>query len=157
VGDSRGTAASGGYVVQARTVTAADKGFVFLNSSLTQAKGPSGTAVAAGASYLARSGGSASYFDNVALINCRIDTHIATLGWAAAGVNGQPAPNPATATAASGWREFGSLNLAGNPLSLAARSASARTLSAQEVAAGFANRTLIFAAFNNGAGWNPAP
>jgi pectate lyase len=30
-------------------------------------------------------------------------------------------------------------------------------LTAQEVAAGFANRTLIFAAFNNGAGWDPAP
>ncbi|HKO89611.1 MAG TPA: pectinesterase family protein [Polyangiaceae bacterium] len=157
VGDSRGTAASGGYVLQARTVAAADKGFVFLNSRLTQGAGPAGTPVGAGLTYLARSGGNAGYFDNIAFINCRIDTHVAALGWAAAGVNGQPAPNPALATAASGWREFGSLNLAGNPLSLAARSGAARTLTAQEVAAGFANRTLIFAAFNNGAGWNPAP
>jgi pectate lyase len=157
VGDSRATAASGGYVLQARTVTAADKGFVFLNSRLTQATGPAGTAVGAGLTYLARSGGSTAYFDNVALINCRIDTHIAPLGWAAAGVNGQPAPNPVAATAASGWREFGSLDLAGNPLSLGARSASAHTLTAQEVAAGFANRTQIFAAFDDGAGWDPAP
>jgi pectate lyase len=157
LGDSRSTTASGGYVLQARTVTAADKGFVFLNSRLTQAAGPAGTAVAAGATYLARSGGSATYFDNVTFINCRIDTHVAALGWAAEGVNGQPAPNPATATAASGWKEFGSLNLAGNPLSLAARTPSARTLTAQEVAAGFANRAQIFAAFNNGAGWNPQP
>jgi pectate lyase len=157
VGDSRGAAASGGYVLQARTVSAADKGFVFLNSSFTQATGPSGTPVGAGLTYLARSGGSTGYFDNVALINCRIDTHVAALGWAAAGVNGQPAPNPAAATAASGWREFGSLDAAGNRLSLASRSTSAHTLSAQEVAAGFANRTLIFAAFGNGAGWNPAP
>ncbi|MET0411531.1 MAG: pectin methylesterase, partial [Polyangiaceae bacterium] len=157
LGDSRSANPSGGYVLQARTVAATDKGFVFLNSRLTQAAGPAGTTVAPGATYLARSGGSANYFDNIAFINCRIDTHIAALGWAAEGVNGQPAPNPASASAASGWREFGSLNLAGNPLSLAARTPAARTLSAQEVAAGFANRALIFAAFNNGAGWNPQP
>jgi pectin methylesterase-like acyl-CoA thioesterase len=157
LGDSRSANPSGGYVLQARTVSAADKGFVFLNSRLTQAAGPAGTAVAPGATYLARSGGSASYFDNVSFINCRIDTHIAALGWAAEGVNGQPAPNPATATAASGWREFGSSNLAGNPLSLAGRTPAARTLSAQEVTAGFADRAQIFAAFGNGAGWNPQP
>lgn len=157
LGDSRSANPSGGYVLQARTVSAADKGFVFLNSRLTQAAGPAGTAVAPGATYLARSGGSATYFDNIAFINCRIDTHIAALGWAAAGINGQPAPNPATATAASGWREFGSLDLSGNPLSLTARTPSARVLSAQEVAAGFANRAQIFAAFNNGEGWNPQP
>lgn len=157
LGDSRSATPSGGYVLQARTVTAADKGFVFLNSRLTQAAGPAGTTVAAGATYLARSGGQATYFDNIAFINCRIDTHVAALGWAAAGVNGQPAPNPVTASAASGWREFGSLDLAGNPLSLAARTPSARVLSAQEVAAGFSTRAQIFAAFNNGAGWNPQP
>jgi pectate lyase len=157
LGDSRDTAASGGYILQARTVTAADKGFVFLNSTLTQATGPSGTPVAPGATYLARSGGNASYFDNVSFINCRIDTHIADLGWAAAGVNGQPAPNPSTATAASGWKEFGSLDLADNPLSVAGRSVAARVLTPAEVAASFADRALIFSAFNNGAGWNPVP
>jgi pectate lyase len=157
LGDSRSATLSGGYVLQARTVTAADKGFVFLNSRLTQATGPAGTAVAPGATYLARSGGSANYFDNISFINCRIDTHVAALGWAAAGVNGQPAPNPATASAASGWKEFGSLDLAGNPLSLAARTPSARVLSAQEVAAGFSNRAQIFAAWSNGEGWNPQP
>jgi pectate lyase len=157
LGDSRATTASGGYVLQARTVTAADKGFVFMNSSFTEAPGPSGTTVAPGATYLARSGGSAAYFDNVSLINCRIDAHVAGLGWAEAGTNGQPAPNPAVATAVSGWKEFGSLDLAGNPLSLAARSASAHVLTAPEVAAGFANRAQIFAAFDDGAGWNPTP
>jgi pectate lyase len=157
LGDSRSTTPSGGYVLQARTVSATDKGFVFLNSRLTHAPGPAGTTVAPGATYLARSGGSASYFDNVTFIDCRIDTHIAALGWAAEGVNGQPAPNPASASAASGWKEFGSLNLAGNPLSLAARAPAARTLSAQEVAAGYANRAQIFAAFGGGAGWNPQP
>lgn len=86
-----------------------------------------------------------------------MDTHIAALGWAAEGVNGQPAPNPATASAASGWKEFGSRSLAGAPLSLAARTPAARALSAQEVAAGFGSRAQIFAAFSDGAGWNPAP
>jgi len=157
LGDSRSATPSGGYVLQARTVAAEDKGFVFMNSRLTQAAGPAGTTVAPGATYLARSGGSATYFDNISFINCRIDTHIAALGWAAAGVNGQPAPNPATASAASGWKEFGSLDLAGNPLSLTARSASARVLSAQEVAAGYSSRAQIFAAFGGGAGWNPEP
>ena len=157
VGDSRSTAASGGYVVQARTLAAADLGFVFLNSSLTQGAGPAGTLVAPGATYLARSGGNPAVFDNVALINCRLDTHIAALGWAEAGVNGQPAPTPLTATATSGWREFGSTDLAGTALALGTRSASAHTLTAQEVAAGFANRAQIFAAFGGGTGWNPAP
>jgi hypothetical protein len=30
-------------------------------------------------------------------------------------------------------------------------------LTPAEVAASFADRSLIFAAFNNGAGWNPIP
>jgi pectate lyase len=155
VGDSRNTTASGGYVVQARTVAVTDKGFVFLNSSLTQGAGPAGTLTAAGATYLARSGGNPANFDNVAVINCKLDTHIAALGWAEAGVNGQPAPTPATGTADSGWREFGSTDLAGAPLSLAARSAAAHILTAQEVADGYTNRAQIFSAFNGGAGWNP--
>jgi pectin methylesterase-like acyl-CoA thioesterase len=157
VGDSRAATASGGYVVQARTLAAADKGFVFLNSRLTQGPGPAGTLVAAGSTYLARSGGNPANFDNVALIQCRIDTHIAALGWAEAGVNGQPAPNPPTGSAASGWKEFGSTDLAGTALSLTGRSASAHILTAPEVAAGFADRAQIFAAFGGGAGWNPMP
>jgi pectate lyase len=44
-----------------------------------------------------------------------------------------------------------------NPLSLGARSALAHVLTAQEVAAGFANRAQIVAAFDDGAGWNPTP
>jgi len=157
VGDSRSTTASGGYVVQARTVAADDKGFVFLNSRLTQGAGPAGTLVAPGATYLARSGGNPANFDNVALINCRLDTHIAALGWAEAGVNGQPAPNPVTGSATSGWKEFGSMDLAGAALPLGTRTASDYILTAPEVAAGFANRAQIFAAFGDGAGWNPTP
>jgi hypothetical protein len=85
-----------------------------------------------------------------------MDTHIATVGWAGAGVNGQPAPNPTTPTAANGWREYGSTDLSGTPLNLAAR-IGGYTLSDSDVAAGFSNRAQIFSAFNSGAGWNPAP
>jgi pectate lyase len=157
LGDSQRTTPSGGYVVQARTQAAGDKGYVFLNSSMTQAAGPAGTTVAPGATYFARSSGNAMVFDNVAVINCQLDTHIATLGWAELGVNNQPAPNPIAATATSGWKEFGSTDLAGNALTLDGRAGSARVLTAQEVAAGFANRALVFADFNGGAGWNPTP
>ena len=48
-------------------------------------------------------------------------------------------------------------DLAGAALSLTGRSASAHVLTAAEVAAGFASRAQIFAAFGGGAGWNPTP
>lgn len=48
----------------------------------------------AGSAYLARSPGGTATWDNIAFINCRMDTHIAAAGWAGLGVNGQPAPNP---------------------------------------------------------------
>jgi pectate lyase len=155
VGDTA-NASSGGYVLQARVPSATDKGYVFLNSRLTHGPGP-GPAhgdVPNGATYLARSSGSATVWDNIAFINCQMDSHIAAVGWAGAGVNGQPAPNPAVATAASGWREYGSTDLLGNPLNLATRVGGFQ-LSASDVAAGFANRAQIFAAYNGGAGWNP--
>jgi pectate lyase len=155
VGDTSNTT-SGGYVVQARTVAATDKGFVFLNSSLTQGVGPGGVALPSGVTYLARSPGGTASWDNVSFINCKMDTHVATVGWAGLGVNGQPAPNPTTATAASGWREFGTTDLGGTPLNLAAR-VGGYALSASDVAANFSSRAQIFSAYGSGAGWNPAP
>ena len=155
VGDTT-SASSGGYILQARVPNATDKGYVFLNSRLTHGPGP-GPAhgdVPNGATYLARSSGSASVWDNIAFINCQMDSHIASVGWAGAGVNGQPAPNPAVANAASGWREYGSTDLSGTPLNLATRIGGYQ-LSPTDVAAGFATRAQIFAAYNNGAGWNP--
>ncbi|HWW70537.1 MAG TPA: pectate lyase, partial [Duganella sp.] len=71
-------------------------------------------------------------------------------------VNGQPAPNPVVPTAASGWREYGSTTLGGDPINLAARVGGFQ-LSATDVAAGFANRALVFSAWNGGAGWDPQP
>jgi pectate lyase len=151
------SATSGGYVLQARVANATDKGFVFLNSSLTHGVGPGPLHgdVPAGATWLARSPGGTATWDNVAFVNCKMDAHVQTAGWA--GTNaGQPAPNPAAATAASGWREYGSTDLAGNPLNLAAR-IGGFALSASDVSVGFATRAKVFAAFNANAGWNPQP
>lgn len=155
VGDS-GNPASGGYVVQARTVASTDPGFVFLNSTLTHGTGPKGNGVPLGSTWLARSPGTASTWDNVAYINCRMGEHVAPGGWAGAGVNKEPAPNPAVASAAQGWREFGSMDLQGRPLDLSRR-AGGYALTAQEAQARFGSRKLIFAGFNGGAGWDPAP
>lgn len=155
VGDTV-NANNGGYVLQARTVEAADKGFVFLNSALTRGPGPGPLAAVPpdGVSYLARSGGSAGYFDNVVLVNNRMGPHIAGIGWAGAGINGQPAPNPATPNATSGWREYGSTTLDGEVIDLSAR-LTGFPLSAEEVAAEFANRALVFRAYAGGQGWLP--
>lgn len=157
VGDTT-SATSGGYVLQARVTNATDKGYVFLNSSLTHGPGPGPLHgdVPNGATYLARSPGGTTTFDNVAFINCKMDSHVAAAGWAGHGVNSQPAPNPAVPTAASGWREFGSTDLAGTPINLATRVGGFQ-LSASDVDAGFATRAKVFAAFGGAAGWNPQP
>ncbi|SFU83114.1 hypothetical protein SAMN05216552_101113, partial [Pseudoduganella namucuonensis] len=132
--------------------------FVFLNSSLTHGPGPGPLHgdVPNGATYLARSPGGTTTWDNIAFVNCRMDARVAPAGWAGLGVNNQPAPNPVTPTAVSGWREYGTTDLAGNPLNLATRVGGFQ-LSAGDVAAGFATRALVFAAYNNGAGWDPQP
>lgn len=155
LGDSS-NANNGGYVVQARTLTAADKGFVFLNSNLTQGPGPTGNTIPAGATYLARSPGGTSTWDNVVFINSRMDTHVNPAGWAGAGVNGQPAPNPSTPTATTGWREFATMDANGNTISLTGR-VGGRELTLGEVMNDYCNRAQIFAAYNSSAGWNPLP
>ncbi|WP_152600192.1 pectinesterase family protein [Cellvibrio mixtus] len=155
LGDSS-NASNGGYVVQARTLTAADKGFVFLNSNLTQGAGPVGHTIPVGATYLARSPGTAATWDNVVFINSRMDTHINAAGWAVAGVNGQPAPNPVTPSATTGWREFATMDASGTTINLASR-VGGRELSLAEVASDYCNRAQIFAAYNGGAGWDPLP
>ncbi len=157
VGDST-SATGGGYVLQARVPNATDKGFVFLNSRLTHGPGPGPLHgdVPDGATYLARSPGGTSSWDNIAFINCRMDRHVAAAGWAGLGVNGQPAPNPVEANAVSGWREYGTTDLAGRPVDLAARVGGFQ-LGASDVEAGFATRARVFAAFAGGAGWDPQP
>jgi pectin methylesterase-like acyl-CoA thioesterase len=157
VGDSA-NASSGGYVLQARVPVASDIGYVFLNSALTHGPGPGPLRgdVPNGATYLARSPGGTSSWDNIAFINCKMDMHVAAVGWAGQGVNGQPAPNPTVARADAGWREYGTTDMAGNPLNLAAR-VGGYILSDTDVANRFASREKVFAAYGNGAGWNPQP
>jgi pectin methylesterase-like acyl-CoA thioesterase len=157
VGDSA-SASSGGYVLQARVPVATDPGYVFLNSSLTHGPGPGPNHgdVPAGSTYLARSPGGTATWDNVAFINCRMDAHVATAGWAGLGVNGQPAPNPVAPNADAGWREYGSTTLDGAPIDLRMR-VGGYALSDADVANRFATRARVFAGYGNGAGWNPQP
>lgn len=153
VGDSANPS-GGGYVVQARTVDADDKGFVFWRSKLTHGPGPAGNDVPPGTTYLARSPGTASTWDNVSFIDCAMDVHVAPVGWAGKGVNREPAQHPLAGTATRGWREYGTRDLAGKPLDLSKR-VNGYLMSAAEVAAQFGSRAAIFAAFNGGRGWNP--
>ncbi|WP_158239148.1 pectinesterase family protein [Uliginosibacterium sp. TH139] len=135
-------ASKGGYVLQARVSTAADKGYVFLNSRLTREEG-----VPDGSTVLARSAGSPNYFDNVVFVNSRMDKHIAPEGWWL-----NPLPNPAKASEKAGWREYASATLKGAPLNVGGRVAAARGLSAAE-AAPYATREQVFSAI----GWAPKP
>ena len=136
-------AAGDGYIVQARCPSAEDKGFVFLNCNITKASG-----VADGSMTLARSGGSKDYYDNVAYINCKMSSVIPAKGW-----HGDPAPNPAKATAASGWKEYGSMDAAGSPLSVTGRLAASYQLTDEEYEAGYKDRVKIFEGTSVGTDW----
>ena len=147
---------NGGYVLQARVEAAGDKGFVFLNSSLTSGAGPTNELPIAGTHYLARSPGPTSpTYDNIVFVNTKMDSHIAATGWAGLGVNNQPVANPASGTATSGWREYNTMDMNGTTVSLTGRQFS-HELSLAE-AAGYCSRAQVFAAYNSGAGWNPMP
>jgi hypothetical protein len=118
--------------------------------------GPGGNTVATGAAaatYLARAAAGA-WVDNVLFISCKMDTHIAAVGWAPTST-GNPAPNPATATATSGWREYNSMDMSGTPLDVTGRLSNSRQMTSGEIASGYASRAAIFSAFNGGAGWSP--
>jgi pectin methylesterase-like acyl-CoA thioesterase len=110
LGDSRGNGGSG-YILQARTANIVDKGFVFLNSRLTRGEGPLDHTIPDGQTWLARSGGSSSYYDNIAFINTRIDAHIRPSAW-----EPSKAANPATALVTAGWRQYNIMDLAGTPV-----------------------------------------
>lgn len=111
---------AGGYLIQARVPKVTDKGFVFLNCKLTAESG-----VKDGSMYLARSGGSTDYFDNVVFVNCTMGPVIAANGW-----HTNPAPNPSVPTATSGWREYGSVDASGKAVT--GHNASGKVLTAAE-------------------------
>jgi pectate lyase/pectin methylesterase-like acyl-CoA thioesterase len=121
---------SAGFVLQARAVPG-DKGFVFLNSTLTAE--PTVTQA-----YLARSGGTTAttYIDHIAFVNTKMGPHILPAGWCVGtgtsktgtgtgSCSSNPPPWAGTAdggaTDAAGWREFGSMDLNGAPLDVSAR------------------------------------
>ncbi|WP_374583892.1 pectinesterase family protein [Pseudoduganella sp.] len=141
LGDSANPA-SGGYLVQARTVAEDDPGFVFLDSRLTHGPGPAGNDVPPGATYLARPG-VATAWDNVRYINTRMGPHISSRGW-----SGEP-------RAGKGWEEAGSSGLSGAALDLAQRRGG-RLLTAAE-AARYDSRAKVFSQYDNGKGWKPQP
>lgn len=136
-------AAGDGYIVQARCMDSKDKGFVFLDCNLTKAD-----EVKAGTMYLARSSGSADYYDNVTYINCRMSDAIAPSGW-----YGKPVPNPATSSASSGWKEFRSTDPEGGELSVSSRLQASYQLTEAEYSAGFKNREAIFSDSEVGTSW----
>ncbi len=109
-----------GYIIQARVPKVTDKGFVFLNCSLTAEDG-----VSSGSVYLARSAGQSEVFDNVVYVNCTMSPAISASGWYS-----NPAPNPSAPTATGGWREFGSKDAAGKPVN--GHNAYGKVLSASE-------------------------
>ncbi|MBI3729310.1 MAG: Ig-like domain-containing protein [Burkholderiales bacterium] len=149
VGDSANPGKGGGYIVQARTVAADEAGFVFLNSRLTHGPGPGQNDVLPGTAYLARQG-PPSTWDKVSFIHCRMDTHIAPVGWLL------PKPESAQAQPGAGWGEYGSMDINGKPLDVSQR-LPGHTLTEKQVAERFASRRQIFASFDNGKGWNPSP
>jgi pectin methylesterase-like acyl-CoA thioesterase len=138
VGDSAG-ASRGGYIVQARTRNRDEPGFVFLNSRLTHGPGPAGNDVPDGSTTLARPG----TWDNVSYINCRMDKHIAAAGWYG------------TPRGGTGWYEYHSMDMDGKPLDLSQRRGG--TVLSADQAARFASRARVFAGYDNGNGWRPAP
>ncbi len=85
------------YIVQARALAESNLGFVFLNCTIEADSG-----CGAGTNYLARSGGNTTYYDNVAYINCTMASSVPTVGW----WTSDATPQPSTATATAGWREY---------------------------------------------------
>jgi pectin methylesterase-like acyl-CoA thioesterase len=138
----------GGYIVQARTNDPEGAGFVFLNSRLTHGPGPAGNDVPPGASWLARPGPSGAG-DKVVYIHCRMDAHIAPAGWSLPKTTA-PGSNPG-----AGWAEYGSMDLAGQPLDLSGR-VGGRVLGPHE-AAPYARRAKVVAGADHDKGWEPAP
>ncbi len=135
VGDSANPE-SGGYIVQARTIGKDEPGFVFLRSRITRGPGPAGNLPPVGATYFARSPGTANTWDNVAFIECSVAPHIAQDAWYR-----KPAPNPLV----GGWVEYGNRSEDGQ-----ARSFGGVQLTRDEAAHRY-SRAAVFA----GRGWNP--
>ena len=129
-------------MVQARCASG-DRGFVFLNCELTAESG-----VEDGSVWLARSGGSASYYDNVTYVNCRMGDHIADAGW-----YGSPSPNPSSAAGGNGWKEYGSLDISGAAADLSARYPGSSVISSAEYESLYRDAAAVFSDCPHGISW----
>ncbi|HEX9339383.1 MAG TPA: pectinesterase family protein [Pseudonocardiaceae bacterium] len=110
-----------GFVTQIRN-DATHPGDVFLRDRLTQAPG-----VAAGTVYLGRIMTNRFPFSQAVYLDTAMDTHIIPVGW-------QITPNDCTVAPDLADWEFGSTDLAGNPLDTSARLACSRQLDAATAA-----------------------
>lgn len=133
---------NGGYIVQARCGRN-DKGIVFLKCRLTAE-----SEVGDGTIYLARSGGNSTDYDNVTYANCNMGSHIAKTGWFSS-----PAPNPSTATAENGWKEYRSMNISDVPMDLSARYSGMKELSQEEYEMHYKDAAAVFSACPKGYDW----
>lgn len=134
--------ANGGYIVQARCGYNST-GFVFLDCDLTSEAG-----VEPGSVYLARSGGSADYYDNVTYVNCRMGDHIARSGWYS-----RPAPNPGQATALNGWKEYGSTDASGSALDVSSRHSGSLQLETSDCESLYMDAEAVFTDCPRGTTW----
>ena len=119
-----------GYIVQARVQSASDKGFVFLDCTLTAEDG-----VKDGSMYLARSAGQTECIDNVTFVGCTMAPVIAPEGW-----HTKVVPNPSTPSSTAGWKEFGSVDEAGREI--AGHNSYGKVLTASEAEA-FSSRQAV--------------
>ena len=78
---------------------------------------------------VSRSGGDSSLYDNVTYINCEMSPAIVPAGW-----HPGKTPNPATGSATSGWKEYGSVKPDGSSAS-GGRNGLGYVLTADEAAA----------------------
>lgn len=164
IGDSKYSttgSSAGGYIVHARCPVASNKGYVFLNCSLTSGAGPLGVTVNDNSTFLARSPGLTTSYDCVAYINCKMGSHITATGWATAATTAdtgsvQPNPNPNPATATTGWKEYGSMNASGGTLDLSGRSPIAYQLTSGGYAGSYDSRDNILSYYGT-SGWSPTP
>lgn len=129
-----------GYVLQAR-VAKDNKGFVFLNCDLTATSTETQT-------YLCRTTGNASYFDNITFANCKMADNYGTYGWGYSGGGSGTAPNPAPGTLANGYKIYHCTNPDGGTIAIN-NAHLAYTLTEDEFREGFSTPAVVLAGYTD--------
>lgn len=129
------------YIFQARCTNLTDKGYVLFNCDITNEN------ASAKGSYFARSGGETKFFDNVSIINCKLLGNPIMDKWYNKELDSStPNPNPATANASSGWKQYGLVDGSGNAVTITC--ANAYTLTDEEYNAGWSSREKILGSWS---------